>query len=146
MSVGITAAVTKIQTICAALTGMKAAPSRPDVNQSVFPFTIAYAGPGTWDGGVPGEYINLGSINIDLYLSPFDNGIVEAVYQMEKFVETLPKAILSNGTDYTLSSTVTALGTDDVAVRFEGLGQAQLGATLCYICRWVVNYKNQGAL
>ena len=139
---GITAAVSRVQTVVSALTGMRDAPARASQSQAATPYAVVYPGPSEWDGGPSQSYRNLGALHVDVYLSAAELGITEAAYWLEQFIEALPKALMADGSNgWTLTSTVTALGHNGPAISYQGMGTADNQGVTYYLARWLVNYK-----
>jgi hypothetical protein len=121
-------AIAQLQTTLGALSGIRGAPEYVPDNTAVFPFIVAYAGPGEFRAGEPpGMMKYLGSIIVDLHLARKD--LPRDIEKAMTYHDAIPNAILS---DTTLGGTVSTMGavsssgliflkyaeTDTIGIRF----------------------------
>ena len=99
-------AITDVQSTISAITGIRKAPTYPPEDASVYPFVVAYAGPGEFRTGEPaGAMKYLGSIIVDLHVARKD--LPRDAEKAMAFHDLIPNDILE---DVTLGSTVQSCG------------------------------------
>ena len=136
-------AITRVQAIVGALSGIKGAPSVITDNINDFPFVVAYPGKGSWEAvGFGTTMEDSGEIVIDLHAGPAAKGINQAVTTLLGYWETLPKAILA---DSNLNATISWIDFGGPALTSDGMLAMQYGAVSTYGCRWRLRYSKDEA-
>ena len=132
-------AVTRVQALIGALSGIKGAPAVIPDNINVYPFVVAYPGPGYWDQPGQGETIeDVGEIVVDLHAGPQDKGINRAATTVLTYWESIPKLLLG---DETLNGKINWIRAGAPAMSVDGLLAMGYGAIPTYGCRWRLRYS-----
>jgi hypothetical protein len=101
----LSAAITALQTLVAAVTGIKAAPaSPPDAPSGQWPLSIAFPSAGRFEGGGNVQLAGYHTIVVQIHYTRAD--LARAYATIAPYLETVVAAIAASPT---LSSTVTAI-------------------------------------
>ena len=131
-------AVTRVQALIGALSGIKGAPAVIPDNINVYPFVVAYPGRGEWDQPAQGTIIeDVGEIVIDLHACSQDKGINQAARVVLTYWESIPKLLLG---DETLDGKISWIRAGAPAMIVDGLLAMGYGAIPTYGCRWRLRY------
>lgn len=99
-------AIQDVQATIAAISGIRDAPNYPPEDSAVYPFVVAYAGPGEFRTGEPaGQMKYLGSIIVDLHIARKD--LPRDVEKAMTYHESIPNEILE---DTTLGGNISTCG------------------------------------
>lgn len=103
-------AIEAIQDAALTVSGIRAAPDYAPNNMSHYPFVVAYPDSGVYTGDTgAGTIRGIHNVKVELHVSA--NDMPQALKQIDKYVEAIPKKIMD---DPTLSGTVSTIGGDDV--------------------------------
>jgi len=132
-------AVTRVQALIGALSGIKGAPAVIPDNFNDYPFVVAYPGGGNWDQPGFGTTLeDVGEIIIDLHAGPQDKGISQAATTVLTYWESIPKKLLGDGT---LNDKVSWVRAGAPAIMVDGLLAMGYGGIPTYGCRWRLRYS-----
>lgn len=132
-------AVTRVQALIGALSGIKGAPAVIPDNINDYPFVVSYPGRGNWDQPGFGTTIeDVGEIIIDLHAGPQDKGIKQAATTVLTYWESIPKKLLGDGT---LNDKVGWIRAGTPAMIVDGLLAMGYGGIPTYGCRWRLRYS-----
>jgi len=92
----VTDAISYLQGLIGALTGIEAAPDNPPEGMLALPYSICFVVDGTWEISPPGVQKGLLTLRLEIH---FARGVLpEAVAQAMAYNQSIPNEILSNPT------------------------------------------------
>jgi len=127
--------IDEIQADIRALSGIRAAPDEAPEQINIFPFVVAFPGPGTWSSDIPGNKINLASVVVELHVARKDmaKDIQAAMVYENSIPNVLLKAVASTAGDR-FNNTVSTF--DNITYTFGSLGW---GGMDTFGFRWTIN-------
>lgn len=137
-------AIARVQTLMAALSGIKVAPALLPDNVNDYPFIIAYDGEANWDMPTfDATAQHEGTIVIELHAGSRDKGVRQAIEKALPFAESVPKALLG---DPRLNDTVSWLQYGSSPITSSGLIIMEYGGIETYGYRWRLGFSKEEAL
>jgi hypothetical protein len=127
--------IEEIQADLRAISGIRAAPDQAPDQINLFPFVVAFPGPGRWYSNVPGNKILLASIIVELHVARKD--LARDIQAAMEFAESIPNALLkpvATETGDCFNNTIATFG--EITYTFGPLGW---GETDTFGWRWTIN-------
>lgn len=136
-------AIVHLQTITAALTGMKEAPSDPSANFASWPCARAYPNTGTFDIEPAGASKGLHHIVVEMFM-PAQPNLAESVKKLSEYIDDFAAAVLAAPTIGGHVATIVT-GTDGPPLSYR-LVSGKLGSVDTVALRWELTVKITNAL